>query len=333
MKTKAVDIDGIITVETKGHSKKEYQHRSPNLHNIKTLCDYRRRGFKIVLYSARFLEDYDATVDWLVEHNVPYDEVILGKPQADQYVDDKASKELDREVLCFSGGTDSLIAWHYLNFPQPLYVMMGHRYQTKEINCIGQLKKLIPKLNNVIYYSGPELGRFEVGDNAYIPRRNLMLALCGSYFGNKIYIAGVKGDKVEDKNESVFSIMSFAMNSIKKQNEPTIKIESPFWQMTKTNIIKWFLDNYPKAYVEKVLKTSVSCYDETTMGSCGNCFSCARKWLSLESANIQSYWWFEKDIRNFKGLYDYIDKIKKGHYDIQRANETKQILKKYHIWK
>lgn len=68
------------------------------------------------------------------------------------------------------------------------------------------------------------------------------------------------------------------------------------------------------------------------MGSCGNCFACARKWLSLESCGIKSYNWFERDIRKFKGLKEYVTRIKQGKYDIKRANETRKVLEKYKLW-
>ena len=326
-----VDIDGVIARETKGFGKDYYPKRTPNTYTIETLQDYHRRGFKIILYSARYQEDKEMTESWLKKHKVPYDELILGKPQAEFYADDRATNQLDRELLLFSGGVDSLIAYHWLDEPKPMYVLMGHRYQTKEVTCIGNLKKVIPNLE-VTYFDGPDLGRFEIGDKAYISQRNLHLALCASHFGNKIYMAGIKGDKVSDKTPEAFRVMSFACNFIKKPEELQIKIESPFWQMTKTDIIKWFLDNYPRDYVINVLKTSVSCYDQNTMESCGSCAACFRKWIALEAVGIESWQWFKKDIREWKGIKEYTTRIKKGEYDIQRSRETKEILQFYHIW-
>ena len=331
LRTLVVDIDGIITIESEGFGKDYYPKRTPNDYNIETLKDYKKRGFKIILYSARYQEDYYMTEAWLLKHKVPFDKLVLGKPQGDEYIDDRATNQLDREVLCFSGGIDSLIALHYLEFPQPIYVMMGHRYQVKECECIGNLKKIIPKLKDIVYFDGPELGRFEVGDKAYIPQRNLHLALCASHFGNKIYIVGVKGDAVPDKTKNAYSVMAHAMNFIEKEDEHQYKIESPFWQMTKTDIIKWFLDNYPHDYVENVLKTSVSCYSDKP-GSCGACPSCFRKWIALESAGIKSYDWGEKDIRLWVGIKEYKDRINKGEYDIQRSNEMIEVLEKYKLW-
>jgi len=327
----SVDIDGVLTKETYGFGKEYYPKRTPNKFNIESLNDYKRRGFIIVLHSARYPEDLNITKKWLKKYKVPYDKLILGKPQAEFYADDRGVNQLDREVLCFSGGVDSLIAWHYLDFPQPIYIKLWHRYQNKEMKCISKLEKYISKLK-VKYINGINLGKFEVGDKAYIPQRNFHLALVASHYGNKIYIVGIKGDKVEDKTPEAFKTMSYAMNFIQKPEEPKIDIDSPFWGMTKTEIIKWFVDKYKPAYAKKVLKTSVSCYDSTTDGSCGRCFACARKWIALEAAGIKSYTWFERDIRQFKGLKTYVNGIKKGLYDSQRAEETKEVFKKYGLW-
>jgi len=270
------------------------------------------------------------TEEWLKKYDVPYDELIVGKPQGHVYYDDRAENQLDREVLCFSGGIDSLIAWHYLDFPKPIYVKMFHRYQRKELGCIDDLESIIPNLR-VQIVTGPYLKKHEIGDRAYISQRNFHLALMASHFGNKIYVAGIKGDKVEDKTPEAFKVMSFAMTFVQKPEELKIKLESPFWKMTKTDIIKWFLDTYPKAYVNKVLRTSISCYDANTMGSCGRCPACFRKWTALEAAGIKSYDWFEKDIRRWKGIKTYKEKMEKGQYDVKRTEETLEVLNKYKI--
>jgi len=333
-----VDIDGILCCETAGFGPEHYPKRTPNQYNIDTLRDYKRRGFEITLYSARYIEDFAMTEEWLDKHNVPYDSLLLGKPQGEKYYDDRAENQLDREVLLFSGGVDSLVAYHFLDKPKPIYVMMSHRYQKKEIESIKRLEKLIPSLHTE-YVWGPLLGQFEVGNNAYIPQRNFHLALNASHYGNKIYIVGVKGDAVPDKTPESYKVMSFAMTFIQKPEELRISIDSPFWNMTKTDVIKWFLDNYPRDYVEEVLKTSVSCYDYWKgegiagdhWGQCGKCSACFRKWISLEAAGIKSWDWFTKDIRKWKGIKEYKQRIKKGEYDIQRSKETLEVLERYKI--
>jgi len=330
MREIAIDIDGILTLETEGYGPEYYPKRTPSSYNIATLQGYKRRGFIIKLYSARFEEDRHDTLEWLRKHKVPFDVLILNKPQAYNYYDDRAINQLDREILCMSGGLDSIIAWHYLEKPQCIQVNFKHKYYVKEHQCLNRLHDIIPDLN---FYrvDGPDLSRFETGDTAYIPQRNLHLALMASHYGNKIYIGGIKGDNVSDKTPEAFRVMSFAMNFIKKESEHEIKIDSPFWNMTKTDIVKWFIDSYSSEYTLDVLKTSVSCYDNSTWNSCGQCSACFRKWIALESNDIKSYDWFENDIRKWKGIQQYKERIKEGYYDIKRSQETQAILDKYNL--
>ena len=327
MREIVVDIDGILTNEIEGF---DYPKRTPNKYSIDILKNYKERGFKIILHTARYEEDFDVTKDWLNRYEVPYDKLVMGKPQAHIYYDDRATNQLDREVLCFSGGVDSVIAWHYLEYPQPIYIKFWHKYQQKEMVSIRKLEDYISRLK-VKRVDGLSLGKFEVGENAYIPQRNFHVALIASHYGDKIYIVGIKGDNVPDKTPQAFDIMGHAMNFIKKEDEPMISIDSPFWKMTKPEIIKWFIDEYKPAYATKVLKKSVSCYDDKTIGSCGQCPACFRKWIALESAGLKSYNWFERDIRKWKGIKEYKDKISKGEYDIHRSKETLEVLEKYNL--
>jgi len=96
-----VDLDNTITV----HSKRSYPDMEPNEDVIAMLHKYREQGFGIVIHTARNMRTYENNVgkivantvpviiDWLAKHNVPYDEIRVGKPWCGNggfYVDDKA---------------------------------------------------------------------------------------------------------------------------------------------------------------------------------------------------------------------------------------------------
>jgi capsule biosynthesis phosphatase len=97
-----VDVDGTITIDDRSLS---YELKEANQQVIKRLREYRSMGFQIILLTARNMRTYDGNVgkinvhtlpillDWLQENDVPYDEVIVGKPWCGKdgfYVDDKA---------------------------------------------------------------------------------------------------------------------------------------------------------------------------------------------------------------------------------------------------
>jgi len=96
-----VDLDNTITI----HSKLDYAEMEPNLEVISMLRDYKKKGFGIVIHTARNMRTYEndigkiientlpIIIDWLAKHNVPYDEIRVGKPWCGNggfYVDDKA---------------------------------------------------------------------------------------------------------------------------------------------------------------------------------------------------------------------------------------------------
>jgi uncharacterized HAD superfamily protein len=83
----AVDIDGVLTNETEGW---DYAKRTPNKDNIRRVDDLFLAGHKIILFTARRLEDLEATKVWLDHYGVLYNHIIFDKPQYDYIIDDKA---------------------------------------------------------------------------------------------------------------------------------------------------------------------------------------------------------------------------------------------------
>jgi len=101
LKKLVVDLDGTIT---SGNSN-DYKNVLPNLALIKKLREYKANGFTIVIFTARNMRTYKGNIgkinvntlpivmDWLNKHNVPHDEVIVGKPWCGYegfYIDDRA---------------------------------------------------------------------------------------------------------------------------------------------------------------------------------------------------------------------------------------------------
>lgn len=101
MKTLVVDLDGTLTLDKKG----DYATKEPNISVIKQLREYSSNGFKIVIATARNMRTYEGNVgkinihtlpvitEWLNKHEVPYDEILVGKPWCGFdgfYIDDKA---------------------------------------------------------------------------------------------------------------------------------------------------------------------------------------------------------------------------------------------------
>ncbi len=101
MKKLVIDLDGTLTIDAPG----PYEQKQPNLAVIDKLREYQQRGFQICICTARNMRTYEGDVgkinvhtlpvilNWLEQHQIPFDEVIVGKPWCGTegfYVDDKA---------------------------------------------------------------------------------------------------------------------------------------------------------------------------------------------------------------------------------------------------
>ncbi len=101
MKRLVMDLDGTLTL---GDSK-DYRAVSPNPAVVAQVREYKARGFEIVIATARNMRTHENNVgkitaktvpiiiEWLEKHDIPYDEIFVGKPWCGHdgfYVDDKA---------------------------------------------------------------------------------------------------------------------------------------------------------------------------------------------------------------------------------------------------
>ncbi len=82
-----VDMDGVLCREERAFDR---PLATPIAGAREFLERARASGHTIVIYSARGWEQYKITVHWLNEHKMPFDQVILGKPVFDFFIDDRA---------------------------------------------------------------------------------------------------------------------------------------------------------------------------------------------------------------------------------------------------
>ena len=102
--TIVMDLDDTICIPIHGRkdSYEKYGMASPNDEIINSLKIARDKGYRIVIHTARRMVTHDGdinkiiddvgkiTTDWLEKHEVPYDEIIWGKPYGVYSGDDKA---------------------------------------------------------------------------------------------------------------------------------------------------------------------------------------------------------------------------------------------------
>lgn len=101
MKRLIFDLDHTLCVA----EQKDYPNARPREDMIERLRSYREQGFAISIYTSRNVNSFGGNVgrinahtlpiiiDWLARHDVPYDEIHVGKPWCGEegfYVDDRA---------------------------------------------------------------------------------------------------------------------------------------------------------------------------------------------------------------------------------------------------
>ncbi len=83
-------------------SERKYSQALPNLAVIETVRNLYSEKHEIIIFTARRMLTHQGDIekiksdvekitnDWLIEHMVPFNQLIFGKPYADHYIDDKA---------------------------------------------------------------------------------------------------------------------------------------------------------------------------------------------------------------------------------------------------
>lgn len=101
MKRLIFDLDDTLCTTQNG----DYANAQPITEVVEKLREYHRQGFTIVINTSRNMRTYQGNIgainkntlpiiiDWLRRHDIPYDELYVGKPWCGFegfYVDDKA---------------------------------------------------------------------------------------------------------------------------------------------------------------------------------------------------------------------------------------------------
>lgn len=102
MKRLIFDLDETLTSPEDPAS---YEFKNPNIALVEKLRKYKSEGFTIIIQTARNMRTFEGSIgkinahtlpviiDWLRKHEIPFDELHVGKPWCGTegfYVDDKA---------------------------------------------------------------------------------------------------------------------------------------------------------------------------------------------------------------------------------------------------
>lgn len=112
MKRIIIDLDGTLTVDTES----SYIEKPINSEIINACRKYKEKGFEIIISTSRNMRTYEGNIgkinihtlpiiiEWLEKHNVPYDEIYVGKPWCGYdgfYVDDKSIRPSEFATMTY----------------------------------------------------------------------------------------------------------------------------------------------------------------------------------------------------------------------------------------
>lgn len=226
-----------------------------------------------------------------------------------------------KTVLLYSGGLDSFIISKLQNFDTLLYINIGSRYSQIEMKYIKK-----QNLPNLIIDNRLNLGDVEDPNHFLVPARNLFFATIASFYGDKITMGALSGDRSSDKDEKFADLTSGLLQHIYKQSwwceERKVEILLPYKNYTKSQLIAEYLNK--SLNINDLVHGSFSCYSPTHDGKpCGTCKPCLRKWMSLRPyrntkdlfAQNPELIWKDKVVEIKKNIGDPI--LSRGQEDIE----------------
>ena len=84
-----VDLDGTLAWPTWEPNQKRSVIGDPISENVAKLRESVEHGYKAIIYTARPWTDWEMIEAWLELHEIPFKQIICGKPLVHRYIDDK----------------------------------------------------------------------------------------------------------------------------------------------------------------------------------------------------------------------------------------------------
>jgi 7-cyano-7-deazaguanine synthase in queuosine biosynthesis len=244
---------------------------------------------------------------------------------APQMITEERAGPIDKAVLLFSGGLDSVCYAHLLQPDLLLYIPTGARYEATESWWVSQLlfQNMLPQNSEFLTLGGAlDLGRYE-RDDLIVPNRNAHLLMLASHYGDTLYLSSVEGDRSTDKDEQFYALMTVLLDHTWSEQHwcarRRFKIEAPYKHLTKRQLVRAYLDagGNPDAF-----RVSYSCY-RGERKHCGVCKPCFRKRVALELNDIRLKDYWEGDFWHTRWYTDLYPLIKAGEY---RGAEDRDVI-------
>ncbi|MEM0142712.1 MAG: 7-cyano-7-deazaguanine synthase [Candidatus Parvarchaeum sp.] len=228
---------------------------------------------------------------------------------------------MNKSVLLFSGGMDSVMYAYLLHPDVLLRVNMHESYEERERSATEVVVELMGWEN--IYVEDNETFNFSAMERSdyIIPNRNIYLIAKASEYGEIIWLSSVNGDRSLDKDEEFYADMEKLLNHVWDEQhwtkKRTIQVTAPFKPNTKTQLLKIYLEN--GGPIDSIL-ASYSCYKGEEK-PCGICKPCMRKAVALVNNGIDITGYFQNS--PLTAIQEVLPLAMAGKY---RGQEDKDII-------
>lgn len=188
---------------------------------------------------------------------------------------------MEKRVLLFSGGFDSMLQEFLLKPDVLLYVDMKTTYSDMEIE---QLHRLPKSYTDRLIIKELPLGEYERA-NMYLPYRNLILGTIAMEYGQHVYFGFNSSDNAPDKDQMFIDKTTSLFKHLNKNCEVDMNwsnnhfsFNAPFKKYSKTQLVKQCIE---KGMDVEFIRNIRTCYDGVSEKGCGVCQPCIRKAAAL----------------------------------------------------
>jgi len=293
----------------------DYSSVRPNQPMVTLAQNLHHAGHTIIIYTARRMETHKnnvgavikdiakVTIDILEKFDIPYDELIFGKPLADIYIDDRA-------VNPFRNDFASMGLLMHESSSEPVNKLPNNKYN-----------KVVVQGKDVIKTGPKEVLRGEIAFYQSIPEESACVNMFPRYRGATIsdeatlrieYVKGIplyhlyRAELLtEDVVRGLFGYLDVLHNVTTPQPLPTLEqVQNNYVSKLRRRFAQ--ADDYPfdKEEVQRIQK---ACMDQTVK------YCCDEKLQSNIRSMIHGDFWFSNIILEFKKQIRAIDM--KGHLD------------------
>lgn len=240
---------------------------------------------------------------------------------------------MEKKVLLFSGGFDSMLQEWLIQPDVLLYVDMKTSYSERELEALDRLPERYKK--RLVIKELP-LGEYE-RENKYLPYRNLILGTIAMEYGQHIYFGFNYMDDAPDKDRMFLDKVTSLFRHLNKNcicdmgwDNEHFSFNAPFMGLTKTEMVsKALAAGMPVELIQNIR----SCYDGDSKIGCGVCYVCLHRAVALLNNGIYKEGLFDSPItvEKLQARIDYAQENpgsykKKYIFDIQKAIKNLRLL-------